>query len=246
MIRKRRVCAVIPARGGSKGIPRKNLYKIGGMTLVERALRLAKACRHVDAVYVSTDDAETHAIAAAHGCATPHLRSAALATDTARTIDVIRQLVGEGTLDRDDCIMLLQPTSPLRGVADIDAVYGLLELRWDEADAVVSVCRIDGPHPYKAQVVRDGYLHSLLAQESSVPRQSLPMAFMPNGAFYFGKLAVLDAEDTFVPARSLPFVMSPLASVNLDGPLDLVLLEALLKNGMVQLDDGHNHAREGM
>lgn len=201
-------------------------------------MRLGKACASVDVVYVSTDDPETYAIAAANGCATPHLRPAVLSTDSVRTIDVIKHLVTEGLLNSDDCVMLLQPTSPLRTLADLNAVCGILDSRWDSADAVVSVCKIDGPHPYKAQVVRDGYLRSLFSRDASVARQSLPSTFIPNGAVYLGKTDVLQKEDTFMPSRSVPFVMSPTASVNLDGPLDLVLLEALIEKGMVRLDDG--------
>lgn len=229
---------MIPARGGSKGIVRKNLYKIRGVSLVELALNIGKACRRVDRVYVSTDDPEIQAIASVNGCATPSLRPAEIATDTARTIDVLRHLVGESVLKSDDCVLLLQPTSPLRTLTDANAICDLFDSRWEEADAAVSVSEINGPHPYKAQVIRDGYLRSLLSQESSVPRQSLPQTFMPNGAFYLGKVVVLDTEDTFIPARSLPFVMPPVASVNLDGPLDLVLLEALIAKGAVKFENG--------
>lgn len=238
MIQGRGVTAIIPARGGSKGIPRKNLYQIGGMTLVERAIRLAKACASVDNVYVSTDDPETYAIALANACATPSLRPAALATDAARTIEIIHNLISEGILQADACVLLLQPTSPLRTVSDLNSVCGLLDAEWDTADAVVSVCKIDGPHPYKTQTLNEGYLHSLHARDAAVPRQSLPETYLPNGAFYLGKLEVLQRENTFMPSRSLPFMMPQIASVNLDVPLDLLLLEAILSKGMVQLDDG--------
>jgi CMP-N-acetylneuraminic acid synthetase len=239
MIRGKRVCAIIPARGGSKGIPLKNLYRLGGVTLVERALHLGKSCKSVDVVYVSTDDPETYAIAQANGCATPSLRPAVLATDSARTIDVIKDLADEGVLGPDDCVLLLQPTSPLRTTEDLNSVCALLDAKWDSADAVVSVSSIDGPHPYKAQIIGgDGYLQSVYARDSSVPRQSLPVTYFPNGAFYLGKIEVLVKENTFVPRRSLPFVMSQMASINLDGPLDLILLEAILCKGLVQLPDG--------
>ena len=236
MIRGRRVCALVPARGGSKGIPRKNLLKIGGMTLLERALTLAQACPTVDRVYVSTDDAEAYALAKLHGCDTPHLRPATLATDRSRTIDVVRHLVREGPIGADDIILLVQPTSPIRTREELNAICDLLDRTWDETDAIVSVCKIDGPHPYKAQLIENGVLRSLFGAESTVPRQSLPETFLPNGAFYLGKYSVLDAENTFIPARSLAYIMPPLASVNLDGPLDQLLLEALLEKGMVQLD----------
>lgn len=238
MIRGKRVSAVIPARGGSRGIPRKNLYRLGGVTLVERAIRLGKTCTSVDVVYVSTDDPETYSIAVENGCATPHLRPAGLSTDSARTIDVIRNLVAEGLLNLDGCVLLLQPTTPLRTLSELSAVCRILDSRWDSTDAVVSVCEIDGPHPYKAQIVEDGYLRSLFGRDASVPRQSLPPTFIPNGAFYLGKTAVFEAEDTFIPSRTAPYVMSPWSSVNLDGPLDLLLLEAMIEKGIVRLEDG--------
>lgn len=225
----RRLTALIPARGGSKGIPRKNLFEIEGETLVARAARLARESNRVDAVYVSTDDPETHAIAQANGCATPQLRPAALATDRSHTIEVVRDLTMTGVIEPSGCILLLQPTTPLRTAADLEAVCDLLEAHWDAADAVVSVGEIGGAHPFKAQTIVDGQLRSLFARDAAVPRQSLPPAFIPNGAFYLGKTDVLLRENTFMPARSLAYVMTPESSINLDGPLDLLLLHAVLE-----------------
>jgi len=237
MICGRTLTVVIPARGGSKGIPGKNLYRIGEKTLVERAIDLARGCEAVDAIYVSTDDPETYHIAQAHQCATPHLRPAALASDRTRTIDVIADLVQEGVLGHADVILLLQPTSPLRLAADLSALLEKFEREWNQADAVVSVCEVDGPHPYKAQIIENHYLTPLLGADSTVPRQSLPKVFLPNGAFYAGKLEVLLSENTFVPRRSFPFKMSAVTSVNLDAPLDVLLLEAILQKKLVLLDD---------
>lgn len=238
MIQGKTVTAIIPARGGSKGIPRKNLYRVGGVSLIARAIHLAKACRSVDKVYVSTDDPEMYAIALENGCATPSLRPTELASDAARTIEIIESLVNDNVLQSDACVLLLQPTSPLRTIADLNVVCGLLDAEWDTADAVISVCKIDGPHPYKAQIINDGYLYSLHGRDAAVPRQSLPETFLPNGAFYLGKIEALLKENTFMPSRSLPFEMPQIASINLDGPLDLLLLEAVLNKGMAQLDDG--------
>ncbi len=228
MIHGRRLTALIPARGGSKGIPRKNLYEIDGETLVARAARLARGCARIDGVYVSTDDEEIYAVAVANRCATPSLRPAALATDAARTIDVLRDLAATRVVDSDGCVLLLQPTTPLRTAADLEAVCDLLDSRWETADAVVSVSEVEAPHPFKAQTIADGYLRSLFERDAAVPRQSLPPAFVPNGAFYLGKTDVLLREDTFMPARSVPYVMTAEASINLDGPLDLKLLQAVL------------------
>jgi len=238
MIRGRPVIAIVPARGGSKGIPRKNLYRVGGRTLIERAADLGRGCAFVDRVYISTDDAEMYELASTTGYATPSPRPAKLAADGTRTVEVIRNLAEEGVLPTDSCLLLLQPTSPLRTQADLDAVCRLLEAQWDNADMIVSTSEIDGPHPYKAQIVEHGFLKPLFQRDSAVPRQSLPKTFLANGAFYLGKLDILLQEDTFLPSRTLPFPMSAVQSVNLDGPLDLLLLEAILTKKLVALDDG--------
>ena len=93
MIRNEPLTAIIPARGGSKGVPKKNLYRIDGETLVERAIRLARQSGRVDRVLVTTDDPEIYAIAKAHDAAPPSLRPSALATDDARTIDAVQHLI---------------------------------------------------------------------------------------------------------------------------------------------------------
>lgn len=235
MIRGRRLCAIVPARGGSKGIPRKNLYELSGVSLVERAVNLARRCSSVDRVLVSTDDEETTALAKRLNAATPNPRPATLASDAARTIDVIRDLVSEGVIGSDDCILLLQPTTPLRTSSDVHAAVALFQNNWEEADAIVSVCAVDGPHPYKAQVIRDGYLAALMGRDAAVPRQSLPAAYLANGAIYLAKIKTLLDEDTFLPQRSLPYVMSSIASINLDVPLDLMLLEAVVSKGLANI-----------
>ncbi len=234
MIHEHRLCALVPARGGSKGIPRKNLYELVGVSLVERSVRLASRCAQVDQVLVSTEDAEIMTLAVRLEAATPSLRPTELASDGARTIDVVRNLVEEKVLSNDDCILLLQPTTPLRTLENLKAACELLEDRWEDADAVISVCAVDGPHPYKTQTIRQGLLAPLFSgQDSSVPRQSLPAAYLPNGALYLAKVRVLLEENTFIPKKSLPMIMPPIASINLDGPLDLLLLEAVVSKGLV-------------
>lgn len=233
MIHEHRLCALVPARGGSKGILRKNLYELTGVSLVERSVRLARRCVQIDQVLVSTEDHEIMSLAAQMEAATPGPRPAELASDGARTIDVVRNLVDEKVLSKDDCIMLLQPTTPLRTLENLEAACDLLEEHWEDADAVISVCSVDGPHPYKAQAIREGLLEPLIrGQDSSVPRQSLPAAYLPNGALYLAKIHVLLEEDTFLPQRSLPLIMPAIASINLDGPLDLMLLEAVVSKGL--------------
>jgi CMP-N,N'-diacetyllegionaminic acid synthase len=236
MIRGRRLYALIPARGGSKGIPRKNLYELVGVSLVERSVRLARRCAQVDHVLVSTEDAEIMSLAVRLEAATPKTRPVELASDGARTIDTVRNLVDEKVLSKDDCILLLQPTTPLRTLKNLESACELLEEHWEDADAVISLCAVDGPHPHKMQTLREGLLEPLISgQDSAVPRQLLPAAYLPNGALYLAKIRALLDEDTFIPKKSLPLIMPSVASINLDGPLDLLLLEAVVSKGLASV-----------
>ena len=137
MIRNEPLTAIIPARGGSKGVPKKNLYRIDGDTLVERAIRLARESGRVDRVLVTTDDPEIYAIAKAHDAAPPSLRPSALATDDARTIDAVQHLIADAKVT-GGYLLLLQPTSPLRTAEDLKALCAQLEAH-PEADAITSV-----------------------------------------------------------------------------------------------------------
>jgi N-acylneuraminate cytidylyltransferase len=227
MIRNEPLTAIIPARGGSKGVPKKNLYRIDGETLVERAIRLARESGRVDRVLVTTNDPEIYAIAKAHDAAPPSLRPSALATDDARTIDAVQHLIADAKVT-GGYLLLLQPTSPLRTAEDLKALCAQLEAH-PEADAITSVVRHDAPHPHKIMKIEGAYLKSFLGTLASVPRQTLPVVYALNGAFYLAPHRVVVEQRTFMPERTLAYEMPPERSVNLDGPLDFLLLEALLR-----------------
>ena len=227
MIRNEPLTAIIPARGGSKGVPRKNLYRIEGETLVERAIRLGRASGRVDRVLVTTDDPEIYEIAKALDAAPPSLRPKAFATHQATTIDAVHHLIEDAEVT-GGYLLLLQPTSPLRRVDDLQSLCARLEANLD-ADAIVSVVRHDTPHPHKIMKIDGRYLRSFLGTLASVPRQSLPIVYALNGAFYLTPHRIVMEQRTFMPERTLPFEMPPERSVNLDGPLDVLLLEALLR-----------------
>ena len=158
----------------------------------------------------------------------PHrvLRPPHLATDLATTIDAVNHLILDASIE-DGYVLLLQPTSPLRTRADLDALCKMFEAN-TEAQAIVSVVRHDLPHPNKIMRIDGGYLKSYLGTNPSVPRQSLPVVHAINGAFYIVPRQVLVEQQTFLPERTLPFEMPVERSVNLDGPIDLLLMEVLL------------------
>jgi CMP-N,N'-diacetyllegionaminic acid synthase len=236
LIRGETLTAVIPVRGGSKGIPRKNLIRIGRDTLLERTIKLGLLCNRIDKVIVSTDDLEMFEISSRYGVSSCGLRPSHLAVDSALTIDVILDLLERGYID-SGFVMLLQVTSPLRTQSDLNQFLNQFSETTTGALASASVCRIQSPHPDKIQKIENGFLRSYSGRESMVPRQSLPPVYSLNGAFYINHSDSLLEERTFLPKKTLAFEMDLEKSLNLDSITDLVLLEALIQRQMVALEE---------
>jgi len=227
MIRGEKLTAVIPVRSGSKGIPNKNLYKIDNETLVERAIRLAKNSEKVDQIFVTTDDPEIFEIAKKLNATPPNLRPAELATDSALTIDAVKHVLQDAGIT-SGYVLLLQVTTPLRTLEDLSNYLAEFENNSD-ADAIVSVVEHSAPHPVKL-LKKDGhFITPYIGKNPSVPRQQLETVYALNGAFYLTSLSIILTESTFLPEKTLAFEMPAERSINLDHPLDLVLLEALLE-----------------
>lgn len=236
MLNGNKVYAVIPARGGSKGIPGKNLYKINGISILERTIMLAKNCEFVDNVFVSTDDIEMYAIAKRLNVATSVKRPDFLATDSALTIDVLLNVIETEGIPEDTYLLLLQTTSPLRIKKDIDSFFKEFEQTIYQFDSSVSITEHDDPHPDKIQKIDNGCVVSYLGTESMVPRQSLPKVYSLNGAFYLTDVKTLKAKKSFFTDRTKPFLFPKERSVNLDTMMDLYLLETILEKKLVELE----------
>ena len=238
MLKGRPLTAIIPVRGGSKGIPGKNMYLLGGMSLLERTIRLALGCPRIDRTLVSTDAPDMHAVAERFGVAAPGLRPAHLATASAGSADVVAHLVESAGIPAG-WILLLQVTTPLRTRADLEGLLDTCE-RTEPVEAMVSLCPYEGPHPQKMQVIADGRVASYLGGESGRPRQELPDLYALNGAFYLIDRDLLLRDRKFIPAGTVPFVMPVERSANLDTPLDLQILEAMLETGRWRLEDAED------
>ena len=225
------VIALIPARGGSKGIPRKNLAPLAGKPLIAWTIEAALGSKNVRRVIVSTDDPEIAKVARQHGAEVPFLRPPDLAADEAGALGVALHALdwlGENAGEEPEYLLLLQPTSPLRMTADIDAAIDLARTRG--ADAVLGVCEAE-PHPFLARRVDEsGVLSDFIPlAEKPVRRQDFPEAYVLNGALYLNRSASLRASRTFQPPGALALVMPRERSLDIDTPLDLRLAEALLK-----------------
>lgn len=224
--------ALIPARGGSKGIPGKNLAPVAGRPLIAWTIATAMATRGLDRVVVTTDSTEIARVARELGAEVPFRRPPELARDATPGIDpvlhAVRWLESEEGY-RSDLVMLLQPTSPLRSVADIESALELLDHRG--TDAVVGVTAADH-HPYwTKEVSEEGYLVDFQKLES-VPtrRQDLPPVFAINGAMYLVRRETLLALGTLFPERTRALVMPPERSLDIDSAWQLQVADLILKD----------------
>lgn len=234
MLNNKKVVAIIPVRGGSKGIPGKNLYKLGKDTLLERTIKLAKKCSFIDKVIVSTDDNEMYVISKKYEVDTKEKRPDHLAGDSSKTIDVVIHTLDEFQLE-DVYVLLLQVTSPLKNLNDLNGVFD--EFSNNNADAIVSLCSHDDPHPDKIQKIDNGYVKSYMGVESMVARQLLPKVYRLNGAFYLTHSSIVRNQKTFLPVKTIPYIMPPERSVNLDTTYDIYNLEALVDKKIVEIEE---------
>mgnify|MGYP001182511260 CR=1 FL=1 len=196
-----KILAIVPARSGSKGLPNKNLAKIGNKTLLELAIKVGLDCKIIDDVYVSTDCKEHERKALSAGAKSLGLRSKEYATDISNTIDVVIDLIKK--LEKKyDFLVLLQPTSPIREPRDIENIIDLIKEK--NADACVSVTQFEEPHPFKLKsIANDGYIMSFLdGKTSEIPRQLLPKVYALNGAIYVTKVKKIIDEKTFLPKKN--------------------------------------------
>ncbi len=222
---------LIPARGGSKGVPRKNIKLLAGRPLLDYTAQAALGSHRLARVVLSTDDEAIAEIGRASGVEVPFLRPAELATDDAPTLPVVQHAVRylEEKGDSFDAVCLLQPTNPLRRPEDIDACIDLLEQR--DVDAVVSVLPVPSefnPH-WVYETGNDGCLHLSTGEASPVPRrQELPPAYHRDGSVYVTRRGVLMDSNSLFGTRLVGYLMTPERSVNIDTVEDWERAEALI------------------
>lgn len=232
MIEPQKNLAVIPARGGSKGIPQKNIRILAGKPLIAWTIEAAKQALCVDRVVVSTDDQQIADIARAWGAEVPFMRPAELAKDDTPgicpLIHAVRWLEeNEGYYPK--YVMLLQATSPLRTSGDIDQAYELAVEK--KADGVVSVCEAQR-HPYwMKRIAPDGLIAPFMENTPhSIRRQDLPTAYGLNGAIYLVTREVLLAKETFFTDQTYGYIMPPERSLDIDNMWEFQLTELVIKH----------------
>lgn len=224
------ILGIIPARSGSKGIPNKNIANLNGKPLIYYTIRESLNADCLERVVVSTDSKKIADIAISLEVDVPCIRPKHLAVDASKTIDVVLHMLDflqNNDNYKPDIVVLLQPTAPLRKASHIDdAVNCLLN---SSADSLVSLCRLNEPHPYKLKSIKNGFVLPFIEGTTSCsPRQLLPKVYKLNGALYIAYRNVLDKYQSFFGEKVLPYIMEDYNSVNIDNPLDFKLAELLL------------------
>ena len=232
------ILAVVPARGGSKGLPGKNLRALGGLSLLGHAVRLVERCASVDESVVSTDDDAIAAEAQALGALVLR-RPAALARDDTPMWPVLQHALAELDPDgsRFSALVLIDPTSPLRLPDDVERAVALLRSRPD-ADGVVSVSQPHFSVVWQAVVEgQGGVLERLVPSgDGLVRRQDAPIASFVNGCVYAWRTGfVRDGTDDYLRGRNLPLETPELRARTIDTEDDLAVCAALLAAGLVSL-----------
>lgn len=221
MYKNKRFLAIIPARGGSKGIPNKNVIDLCGKPLIAYSIEAAINCSYIDDVIVSTDSQAIADVAIYYGAKVPFLRPAQLATDTSKIIDSMLYTIDtlKESSNTYDYVILLQPTQPIRIPKHlIEAIHSIVD---SNVPSLVSVCPVE-EHPILMRTIdSNGFLNSILQVNSTVRRQDFPDVYKVNGSIYINKL-----DDTFNLSTSLndnicPYIMDRLYSIDIDTLDDL-------------------------
>jgi N-acylneuraminate cytidylyltransferase len=225
----RRVLAVIPARGGSKGLPGKHLMQAGARPLIAWTIAAAHGARHVDRTVLSSDDEAIIAAASVCSCDVPFRRPAELATDEASSIDVVLHAVD--ALPGYDVVALLQPTSPLRTAADIDAAFTTFAAA--RAPASVSVSPVEQSPYWMYRLGDGGTMQPIVEPPPGVTRrQDLPSIYALNGAIYIADIVWLRQTRSFVTPETVAHVMPLERSVDIDTAADFEIFRKAVSDGI--------------
>jgi len=235
MYKDKNIIGLIPARGGSKGLPKKNIRELCGKPLIAWSIEHGLASKYLDRIIVSTDDEAIAYISKKWGAEVPFSRPKELANDEAKTIDVIihalEYLRGKDCLP--DYLLLLEPTSPLREVEDIDKCIEIL-LGNNAAQSIVSVARLESGHPEFNIMIDEetGFIKKLDGSTKFrvLRRQELQDVFFFEGTIYLSKVSTLYEKRTFYHKATLAYVVPRWKSFEVDEVADLICIEALLKS----------------
>jgi N-acylneuraminate cytidylyltransferase/CMP-N,N'-diacetyllegionaminic acid synthase len=226
----KKIPAIIPARGGSKGLPRKNILELAGKPLIAWTIEAALNSKYISEVIVSTDDEEIAEFSRKYGAQIPFMRPKELATDDSIAIDTYLYTIEKLNLDYNKNIeefVVLQPTSPLRASKHIDEA---IELFFDKnADSVLSF--YENPHPtdWLKVINKDGYLRNYEKSTVLKNRQECKKTYLPNGAILIPKYSLIKKHRTYYFEKTIPYLMDQRISIDIDTLTDFLITECMLE-----------------
>jgi len=219
-----KVIAIIPARGGSKGVPGKNKKIIDGRSLIAYTINAALQSNLLSEIWVSSDDEDIIKIAGEYSTIKIHERSGALATDQSPVADTVKEIIRQTDCD---AVMLLQPTAPIRTGDDIDTAIGLLSAS-EETNSVISVVAMNDIHPARMYWKKENHLAPILAEFEQARRQDIPPAYYRNGSIYLVRRDAFEKQHSLMVKPITPYIMPLDWLLNIDEPRDMIIAEALI------------------
>jgi len=234
MINGKSVLAIIPARGGSKGLPGKNILPLAGKPLIVWSIEAARDSKFIDKCVVSTDDDKIYEVVKEFGGEIPFNRPDHLATDVSTTFDVLEHGIQyfKNQSVEFDYLVLLEPTSPLRESNDIDEAIMFLHEKRNIADSIVGVSKVESTHPvFDVSINEAGLIRPYMVESFKVfRRQEIEELYFFEGSVYVSDIQVLLKEKSFYHDRTLPFVVPRWKSLEIDEIIDLLTAETVIKN----------------
>jgi CMP-N,N'-diacetyllegionaminic acid synthase len=231
MIQKPKILAIIPARGGSKGLPGKNVRMLNGKPLIAYSIEAALGSKLLDKFVVSTDDENISQISKSFG-AEVLPRPKELARDDSSIFDVIMYVIGwfSERGQQFDIIVLLEPTSPLRKKDDIDKAIQLFISNIETAGSLVSLGEVQLENPYITQKIENGFVVPLIDKDPSIyRRQQLPKAYFPYGVIYLSKISTFKEQKSFYQNKTIPYFIERWQNYEVDDLYDFLCIEAIMK-----------------
>ena len=239
MYKNKNVLAVIPARGGSKGLPGKNIRPLLNKPLIAWSINQAQASNYVDEIFVSTDSREIADVAEKYGVKVPDLRPDELSNDTASSMDVILTTID--TLEKQgkafDIVIMVEPTSPLRESTDIDKSIEMI-VDTPDAESTVGICEVEGCHPDFLVELNNNFLVPYVNKDFTVKRrQDITPMFFFEGTVYTSFVDSIKNRKNFYHEKTIGYVVPKWKCFEVDDISDFVIIEAILKarqNNIIQ------------
>lgn len=231
----KKILAVIPARGNSKSIKKKNIVKINNKPLIYFTIKEAQKSKLITDLILSSESEEIKKIANKYGCSTPFSRPKNLSRDSTKTFPVIKhalRFMENKKKIKYDLILLLQPTSPLREGSDIDDTIKILSKNYNKYDSLVSIVDVGAWHPYRMKTIKNKYLRNFYEQgfEDMRARQKLPKVYIRNGSIYLIKREKFLQLKSLVGKSVYPYIMDEKRSINIDNYNDLAICKKYMND----------------